>query len=152
MAQLVRALPCHGRGRRFESDSGRSSWHIELFILYYLSVWNHSSVGRASALQAEGHRFESYWFHVCFITDLPIWLNWQSSWFVISRLSVRVRLSAFALAKAIKLICYGGIPERPKGTDCKSASTAFGGSNPPSPIIQSLFYRVSFILNIAVAG
>ena len=25
---------------------------------------------------------------------MPIWLNWQSSWFVISRLTVRVRLSA----------------------------------------------------------
>ena len=29
---------------------------------------------------------------------------------------------------------YGQIPERPKGTDCKSAGTAFGGSNPPLPI------------------
>ena len=28
---------------------------------------------------------------------------------------------------------YGGIPEWPKGTDCKSAGNAFGGSNPPSP-------------------
>ena len=28
---------------------------------------------------------------------------------------------------------YGGIPEWPKGTDCKSAGVAFGGSNPPSP-------------------
>ena len=26
----------------------------------------------------------------------PMWLNWQSSWFVISRLSVRVRSSAFS--------------------------------------------------------
>ena len=31
------------------------------------------------------------------ILHMPIWLNWQSSWFVISRLSVRVRLSAFTL-------------------------------------------------------
>ena len=28
----------------------------------------------------------------------------------------------------------GWIPEWPKGTDCKSAGNAFGGSNPPSPI------------------
>ena len=28
---------------------------------------------------------------------------------------------------------YGGVPEWPKGTDCKSAGYAFGGSNPPSP-------------------
>ena len=29
---------------------------------------------------------------------------------------------------------YGQIPEWPKGTDCKSAATCFGGSNPPPPI------------------
>ena len=28
---------------------------------------------------------------------------------------------------------YGGVPEWPKGTDCKSAAYSFGGSNPPSP-------------------
>ena len=28
---------------------------------------------------------------------------------------------------------YGGIPEWPKGTDCKSAGNAFDGSNPSSP-------------------
>ena len=44
MAQLVRAPPCHGGGRGFESRLGRS--------------WDLSSAGRASALQAEGHRFE----------------------------------------------------------------------------------------------
>ena len=46
VAQLVRASPCHGEGRRFESDLGR--------------LWDLSSAGRASALQAEGHRFEPY--------------------------------------------------------------------------------------------
>ena len=81
MAQLVRAPPCHGGGRGFESRLGRS-------------IWDLSSAGRASALQAEGHRFEPYRPH----------LN-------------------------------GWIPEWPKGTDCKSAATCFGGSNPPLPII-----------------
>ena len=57
---------------------------------------------------------------------MPMWLNWQSSWFVISRLSVRVRSSACVNK-------YGRIPEWPKGTDCKSAATCFGGSNPPPP-------------------
>ena len=52
MAQLVRAPPCHGGGRGFESLPGR----------FYL-IWDHSSAGRASALQAEGHRFEPYWSH-----------------------------------------------------------------------------------------
>ena len=52
MAQLVRAPPCHGGGRGFESLPGR-------FLF-----WDHSSAGRASALQAEGHRFEPYWSHL----------------------------------------------------------------------------------------
>ena len=55
MAQLVRAPPCHGGGRGFESRLGR------LPIKGYL--WDLSSAGRASALQAEGHRFEPYNFH-----------------------------------------------------------------------------------------
>ena len=38
--------------------------------------------------------------------------------------------SSTSLAPVIE---YGGIPEWPKGTDCKSAGNAFGGSNPPSP-------------------
>ena len=45
VAQLVRAPPCHGGGREFESLLGRLRWGL-------------SSAGRASALQAEGHRFE----------------------------------------------------------------------------------------------
>ena len=34
----------------------------------------------------------------------------------------------------VTLILYGWIPEWPKGTDCKSAGTAFEGSNPSPPI------------------
>ena len=30
-------------------------------------------------------------------------------------------------------IDYGWIPEWPKGADCKSVASSFGGSNPPSP-------------------
>ena len=41
-------------------------------------------------------------------------------------------------------ILFGGIPERPMGTDCKSAGNAFGGSNPPPPtkkhFLRSAFY------------
>ena len=49
--------------------------------------------------------------------------------FVISRSGVRVRLPAPHKRQSE----YGGIPEWPKGTDCKSAAYSFGGSNPPSP-------------------
>ena len=51
MAQLVRAPPCHGGGHGFESRLGR--------------LWDFSSAGRASALQAEGHRFEPCRSHRC---------------------------------------------------------------------------------------
>ena len=32
---------------------------------------------------------------------------------------------------------YGGVPEWPKGTDCKSAAYRFDGSNPSSPTTKS---------------
>ena len=35
---------------------------------------------------------------------------------------------------------FGGIPERPKGADCKSASTSFDGSNPSS---TTIFYNTA---------
>ena len=28
-------------------------------------------------------------------------------------------------------VLFGGVPERSKGSDCKSDGSAFGGSNPP---------------------
>ena len=31
---------------------------------------------------------------------------------------------------------YGRVPEWPKGADCKSVASRFGGSNPPSPTKQ----------------
>ena len=63
MAQLVRAPPCHGGGREFESLLGRLLVTFsEQAINNY--IWDHSSAGRASALQAEGHRFEPYRFHI----------------------------------------------------------------------------------------
>ena len=63
MAQLVRAPPCHGGGRGFESHSGRLQETLSVDCLIKLS-WDHSSAGRASALQAEGHRFEPYRSHL----------------------------------------------------------------------------------------
>ena len=86
---------------------------------------------------------------------MPMWLNWQSSWFVISRLSVRVRSSAFTIqvieewSRSI-LYCFvinGQIPEWPKGTDCKSAATCFGGSNPPPPIKINIDFLIFIVYN-----
>ena len=51
------------------------------------------------------------------------------------------------------IIKYGGIPEWPKGADCKSVSCAFGGSNPPSPTRNKRIESVIASYNlIIVAG
>ena len=46
---------------------------------------------------------------------------------------------------------FGGIPEWPKGADCKSVGTAFGGSNPPSPTKKQTSNSLSVFLSIAKA-
>ena len=68
MAQLVRAPPCHGGGRGFESHLGRLWTQVHkreyrIRRLAYSHMRGLSSAGRASALQAEGHRFEPYRSH-----------------------------------------------------------------------------------------
>ena len=43
-------------------------------------------------------------------------------------------------------ILYGGIPERPKGADCKSVVTDFAGPNPASPTIKKHRLHVGVFL------
>ena len=111
---MVRALPCHGGGRGFESLPGRLSWDL-------------SSAGRASALQAEGHRFEPCRSHL-FFADVA-----QLAEQLICNQQV-IGSSPIIGFYTISYCIYGQIPEWPKGTDCKSAANCFGGSNPPLPI------------------
>ena len=57
-------------------------------------------------------------------------------------------------------ISYGRVPEWPKGADCKSVVSDFGGPNPPSPTrlsldairVQTLFYCPAFPLAAEVAS
>ena len=79
VAQLVRAPPCHGGGREFESLLGRLLVTFsEQAINNY--IWDHSSAGRASALQAEGHRFEPYWSHYNLKVVSYIEYGWIPEW------------------------------------------------------------------------
>ena len=43
----------------------------------------------------------------------------------------------------------GGFPERPKGADCKSVVTDFGGPNPPSPTKKSDAKASDFFIQAA---
>ena len=43
--------------------TGSSPVWVVSVIVFTITIWDLSSAGRASALQAEGHRFEPYWSH-----------------------------------------------------------------------------------------
>ena len=48
---------------------------------------------------------------------------------------------------------YGGIPERPKGADCKSVVTDFAGPNPASPTItKNRVLATRFFVMLRKAG
>ena len=58
---------------------GSNPIRVVFKLIFVIYVWDHSSAGRASALQAEGHRFEPYrshwqWKHWA----RPAWRNWQT--------------------------------------------------------------------------
>ena len=58
---------------------------------------------------------------------------------------VRLRSPAPSVSQQRSRI-FGGFPERPKGADCKSVVTDFGGPNPPSPTNKNrtFVYRQMF--------
>ena len=95
------------------------------------NAWDLSSAGRASALQAEGHRFEpcrSHYLYIKVYADVA-----QLAEQLICNQQV-IGSSPIIGFYTISYCIYGQIPEWPKGTDCKSAANCFGGSNPPLPI------------------
>ena len=116
------------------------AWVVNIFGYY---LWGLSSAGRASALQAEGHRFE------------PCRSHYQNQ-----------SMSCRCGSMAEQLICnqqvigsspiigfFGWIPEWPKGADCNSVSIAFEGSNPSPPTLENSrtaqYSKIFSKLNIA---
>ena len=73
-------------------------------------------------------------------------------------MSARARPSR-TLIKRVRLpapsepIEYGGVPEWPKGTDCKSAAFRFDGSNPSSPTMKDQSGWIGlFCISVAITG
>ena len=72
VAQLVRAPPCHGGGRRFDPVPGR----LHLYARQFIQVGVLAQLGehlpykqRVIGSSPIGPTFK----------DMPMWLNWQSS-------------------------------------------------------------------------
>ena len=40
---------------------------------------------------------------------------------------------------------HGSVPERPKGADCKSVVSDFGGPNPPAPTKKTIAIAIAFL-------
>ena len=70
VAQLVRAPPCHGGGRRFESDLGRS---VAYAIKYDYGVLAQLGEHLPYKQRVIGSS------PIGPIVKMPMWLNWQSS-------------------------------------------------------------------------
>ena len=125
VVQLVRTPPCHGGGHGFESRSGR--------LFYALNESEGkvnrglSSAGRAPALQAGGHRFEP-----C----RPQLFSNDDELADVAQLAEQLICNQQVIGSSPIIGLYGWVPERPKGADCKSVVSDFGGSNPP-PSTQS---------------
>ncbi len=64
---------------------------------------------------------------------------WTPRW-AAAKLLVRLRFVTPAEVVRLSWVEWpfaGGVPERPKGAGCKPVGSAYGGSNPPSPISRS---------------
>ena len=106
------------------------------------NAWDLSSAGRASALQAEGHRFEPCRSHLT---------NSFISYADVAQLAEQLICNQQVIGSSPIIgfiqfnieLYYGQIPEWPKGTDCKSAANCFGGSNPPPSISRKALADVA---------
>ena len=115
---------------------------MNFLTLITSNAWDLSSAGRASALQAEGHRFEPCRSHLT---------NSFISYADVAQLAEQLICNQQVIGSSPIIgfiqfnieLYYGQIPEWPKGTDCKSAANCFGGSNPPPSISRKALADVA---------
>ena len=71
----------------------------------------------------------------CDIINLLCWCFEKYFGFFQNPIDKRIRMcyNIIRWRKSVDTKEYGSVPERPKGADCKSVVTDFGGPNPPAP-------------------
>ena len=70
---------------------------VESSSLFWVVIWDLSSAGRASALQAEGHRFEPYRSHI-YLDGFPSGQRGQTVNLLATPSKVRILLHPLALS------------------------------------------------------
>ena len=119
VAQLVRAPPCHGGGRGFESLLGR------------LTLYGCTSVKLVYGVLAQLGEHLPYKQRVTGSSPVgPIFAD-------VAQLAEQLICNQQVIGSSPIIGYYGWIPEWPKGADCKSVVDDFEGSN-PSPSIYSI--------------
>ena len=134
MAQLVRAPPCHGGGHGFESRLGRS-------VVNDYNIYNYHSLQVTRGILAQLGEHLPYKQRVT--GSSPVGPIYPKGYADVAQLAEQLICNQQVIGSSpiiglynfILILYYGQIPEWPKGTDCKSAATCFGGSNPPLPIL-----------------
>ena len=72
----------------------------------------------------------SFWYIGCNLVSNALSLYASPRLVVIFLYNLLTKSSIWRKMHTLQVACFGGVPERSKGSDCKSDGSAFAGSNP----------------------
>ncbi len=138
MAQLVRAPPCHGGGRGFESLLGRLKRGILAqlgeHLPYKQRVTGSSPVGPIKYVKCADVAQFLFIARGAIKGRAADYKSAVIEYADVAQLAEQLICNQQVIGSSPIIGFYGWIPERPKGADCKSVVDDFEGSN-PSPSI-----------------
>ena len=106
----------------FDFDNWQTVRNTKLFFVYKVEF-----VYIAYVFLDKG---KNVWYNKSVV--LMIWKKWDFFKNPIDK-TARICYNIIRRRKSVDQKEYGSVPERPKGADCKSVVTDFGGPNPPAP-------------------
>jgi hypothetical protein len=71
-----------------------------------------------------------FWYIGCNLVTIGLSLYASPRIVVIFLFNLLTKSSIWRKMHTLQVACFGGVPERSKGSDCKSDGSAFAGSNP----------------------